>query len=149
MLPQKQYNPIDLQPNIAVGIKLPIVRRDGRLFEQSYTTEDQAISNLKNLILTREGERLMHPLLGTKLQDALFEPNSDVMAERIRNSIQRAVGYWLPYISITSLNVQAVIATGSDREEHGITISLVVALNNQEANIPITFLVTPSTIAVI
>ena len=149
MLEEKRYRPIDLLPDVAVGIKLPMVRKDGVLFDQSYSTEEQMISNLKNLILTREGERLMHPLFGTKIQDILFEPNTEIVEELMRNSIIRAIGFWLPYITIVSLKTQSVVAVGSNKEEHGMTVSLVVSLNEQSANIPITFLVTPSTVAVL
>ena len=76
---EKRYHPIDLLPDVAVGIKLPIVGKNGNLFDLSYSTEDQAISNFKNLILTRQGERIMQPLFGTKLQDSLFEQNDDTL----------------------------------------------------------------------
>jgi phage baseplate assembly protein W len=128
---------------------LPIIGVDGRLFDLSYSTEDQAISNLKNLILTRQGERLMQPLFGTKLQDSLFEQNDDILKASIKDSIERAVEFWLPYISINSLEVNPVIAVGSSREEHGVQISLQVSVNDQESNIPITFLATATTVAVI
>jgi len=146
---EKKYHPIDLLPDVAVGIKLPIIGVDGRLFDLSYSTEDQAISNLKNLILTRQGERLMQPLFGTKLQDSLFEQNDDILKASIKDSIERAVEFWLPYISINSLEVNPVIAVGSSREEHGVQISLQVSVNDQESNIPITFLATATTVAVI
>jgi|688.fasta_scaffold02040_16 phage baseplate assembly protein W len=146
---EKRYHPIDLLPDVAVGIKLPIIGVDGRLFDLSYSTEDQAISNLKNLILTRQGERLMQPLFGTKLQDSLFEQNDDILKASIKDSIERAVEFWLPYISINSLEVNPVIAVGSSREEHGVQISLQVSVNDQESNIPITFLATATTVAVI
>ena len=146
---EKRYHPIDLLPDVAVGIKLPIIGVDGRLFDLSYSTEDQAISNLKNLILTRQGERLMQPLFGTKLQDSLFEQNDDILKASIKSSIEQAVEFWLPYISINSLEVNPVIAVGSSKEEHGVQISLQVSVNDQESNIPITFLATATTVAVI
>ncbi len=39
------YNPIDFEPDVAVGIKLPFSKEKG-LFDLSYSTEEQAISNL-------------------------------------------------------------------------------------------------------
>jgi phage baseplate assembly protein W len=135
-----------LFPDVAVGVKLPIVTTGGQLFNQSYSTQDQAISNLKNLILTRQGERLYQPLFGTKLQDALFEQNTAVIKEVIRTSITDAVGFWLPYITINSLKVETVVAVGTSNEEHGITVSMVVSVNGQSSGIPITFLITSNSI---
>jgi phage baseplate assembly protein W len=70
-------------PDVAVGITLPFARRDGRLFNLSYSTEEQALSNLTNLILTRQGERIMQPFFGTTLQDSLFEQNDDLLKSSI------------------------------------------------------------------
>jgi phage baseplate assembly protein W len=139
-----RYNPIDLLPDVAVGIKLPLVGKSGILFDLSYSTEEQAISNLKNLLLTRQGERIMQPLFGTRIQDSLFEANDETLAESIKFSITDAIDFWLPYITINELNVQTVIAVGSNKEEHGVTVSLNVSVNDQQSGTQLTFLITPS-----
>jgi len=141
---EQRYNPIDLLPDVAVGIKLPFIGKTGNLFELSYSTEEQAISNLKNLILTRPGERILQPLFGTELQNALFEQNDDILKERIQISISEAVEFWLPYIGINELNIQTVVAVDGTKEEHGITISMKVSVNDIPSEVPITFLVTTS-----
>lgn len=145
----KKYNPIDLLPDVAVGIKLPFTGKNGNLFDLSYSTQDQAISNLKNLLLTRKGERIMEPYFGTTIQDSLFEPNTETLIETIKSSVYDAITYWLPYIVIESLEVENVLATLGAQQEHGVTITLKVSVNEQGANIPITFLVTPSTITIL
>ena len=139
---EKRYNPIDLLPDVGVGVKLPFVTKEGNLFQLSYSTEEQAISNLKNLILTRRGERILQPLFGTNLQDSLFEQNDNLLKESIETNIIEAVEFWLPYISITELNVQTVLAVDGTNEEHGVTISLKVSVNDSPSEIPVTFLVT-------
>ena len=143
---EKRYNTIDLLPDVAVGIKIPMLRGDGVLFDLSYSTEEQVISNLKNLVLTRKGERVMQPEFGTTLQDSLFEQNTDLLVTSIRNSIQDAVKFWLPYVSLDTITVEPVIAVLGNQEEHGVTISLVVSLNGQKSETPITFLVTANSI---
>jgi hypothetical protein len=52
----------------------------------------------------------------------------------------------LPYIAITELNVESVLAVGNSKEEHGVTISMKVSINGAQSETPITFLVTSSTI---
>jgi phage baseplate assembly protein W len=141
-----RYNPIDLELDVAVGIKLPLVGKTGILFDLSYSTEEQALSNLKNLVLTRQGERVFQPLFGTRLQDSLFEQNTDLLKEQIQSSILEAIEFWLPYIQVNDITVQTVKAVGPSNEEHGITISLKVSVNDQEVNTPVTFLVTPTTV---
>ena len=133
-------------PDVAVGIKLPFSRTNGRLFDLSYSTQEQALSNLKNLILTRQGERIMQPLFGTNLQDSLFEQNDDLLKSSIKDSIQDAVEFWLPYIAINELKVETVLAVGNSKEEHGVTISMKVLVNGVQSEIPLTFLVTATEI---
>jgi phage baseplate assembly protein W len=88
----------------------------------------------------------MQPFFGTTLQDSLFEQNDDELKSSIRESITEAVNFWLPYIAITELNVESVLAVGNSKEEHGVTISMKVSINGAQSEIPITFLVTSSTI---
>jgi hypothetical protein len=68
---QYRINPIDLKPNKAVGVMLPL--GGSPMFKSSYTTEQQAISNLKNLLLTTKGERPFQPLFGSDIYSLLFE----------------------------------------------------------------------------
>ena len=90
--PVYRYQPVNETPDKAIGILLPFnnssnARPDTlnyasgsisgkQLFGQSYSTEEQVISNLKNLLLTRKGERVMQPLFGTDIFDKLFENNT-------------------------------------------------------------------------
>lgn len=143
---ERRYNTIDLQPDVAVGVKLPIVSTTGRLFDLSYSTRDQAISNLKNLILTRRGERLYQPLFGTTLYDYLFEQNDELIVVGIRDSIIEAVSFWLPYITINRLDVNPVVAVTPDNEEHGVQVIMEISVENDEVNTPITFLITNNSV---
>jgi hypothetical protein len=45
-----KYNPTDFKKDVAIGILLPFGKLHG-LFKQSYTTEEQSISNLKKSII--------------------------------------------------------------------------------------------------
>ena len=61
----------DQDGNIPIGIQLPFNGQSG-LFTSTFTSIDQAISNLKNLLLTNKGERVMQPAFGTDLSRILF-----------------------------------------------------------------------------
>ena len=51
-----------------LGIKLPMNSKTGRgVFNMSYNTEDQSVSNFVNLLMTRQGERYMQPEFGVGL----------------------------------------------------------------------------------
>ena len=140
---------IDLTPNVSIGVKIPLVRKDGVLFDMSRSTREQALSNLKNLILTRRGERVMYQLFGTTLQDTLFEQNTEVTRNSVITSISEAIQFWLPYITIETASVEEVISQTAAMQEHGFRITLVVSVSNDNANIPITFLITPTAIEIL
>jgi len=95
----------DLNPDIRIGLKLPFNRGKSGLFPQTETTLEQAVSNIKNLLLTAKGERIMQPNFGSRLRDLLFEQYTEDLTERIKQEIQEAMSTWLPYIDIAKVDV--------------------------------------------
>ena len=91
--------------NFAVGITLPIQRGDDWYFRQSFKTFDQVRSNLKNLLLTKRGERILQPDFGSGLHDLLFNPATEKFEEDLENTINDAVAQWLPYIIVEDINI--------------------------------------------
>ena len=74
----------DLNPDVRIGLKLPFNRGKSGLFSQSQTTLEQAGSNIKNLLLTAKGERVMQPDFGSRLRDLLFEQYTEDLQDRIK-----------------------------------------------------------------
>ena len=95
----------DLNPDVRIGLKLPFNRGRSGLFPQSETTLEQAGSNIKNLLLTAKGERVMQPDFGSRLRDLLFEQYTEDLEERVREEIQQSMSTWLPYIVISQVDV--------------------------------------------
>tara|TARA_B100000131_G_C17717252_1_gene451294 strand:- start:112 stop:543 length:432 start_codon:yes stop_codon:yes gene_type:complete len=91
--------------NFAVGITLPIQRGDDGYFRQSFKTFDQVRSNLKNLLLTKRGERILQPDFGSGLHDLLFNPATEKFEEDLETTINDAVAKWLPYIIVEDINI--------------------------------------------
>ena len=91
--------------NYAVGITLPIQRGEDGYFRQSFRTFDQIRSNLKNLLLTKKGERIFQPEFGSGLHDLLFNPATEKFEEDLENTINDAIAQWLPYIVVEDINI--------------------------------------------
>ena len=91
--------------NFAVGITLPIQRGNEGYFRQSFRTFDQVRSNLKNLLLTKRGERLLQPDFGSGLHDLLFNPATEKFEEDLETTINNAVAKWLPYITVEDIDI--------------------------------------------
>jgi len=76
----------------------------GGIFAVNYTTLTQAKDNLKNLILTRKGERTMNPTFGCDIYKVLFEQmDGGLIESKIESTILDAVSNWLPYLSIDEI----------------------------------------------
>lgn len=131
-------NVIDTLADVAVGITYPFSSNGGSLFTLNYTTKDQAVSNLKNLLLTRKGERYMLPTFGSRIPDFLFEQITDETLSSLESSISADIAFWLPYINIVSISV-----TQNERNANLIAIKIDFQVGNDNANTSIILNVGP------
>jgi phage baseplate assembly protein W len=74
-------------------------------FATVYSAIKQAHENLKTLLLTRKGERYMQPNYGTDLLEIIFEPNTNELKPIIQDIIIDPISYWLPYITIQTVDI--------------------------------------------
>lgn len=123
---QYRYEPIDLKPNKAVGVMLPL--GGNPMFKLSYTTEKQAISNLKNLLLTTKGERPFQPLFGANIYSLLFENIQSDLDSLLEESLTNDIKFWLPYILLDGVNVN------TQPDYNKVTIDIKFRVGTQGAN---------------
>ena len=107
-----------------LGIGINERSQNNGIFSVNYTTLEQAKDNLRNLILTKKGERLMQPDFGCDIWKLLFEPLSTDIEQIIENSIVSAVSYWLPY-----LNVETIIFDYDEKDIDKNTIALEITFS--------------------
>lgn len=104
----------------AVGLALPI-QISNVAFKQNYTEIEQLKSNIKNLLLTKRGERLMNPLFGSGVETVLFEPITDEFEDKIQDIITNSVERYIPNVSIDEINVDM---SNENKNRNSINISL-------------------------
>lgn len=126
----------------SLGIKFPMNSRgrENGTFNVSYTTEDQAISNYINLLMTKKGQRYMQPNYGVGLPYRLFEQNTDDLQADIELDIRTQAAIWLPYIFNRTIAVKTayeIPSLGAD-VEHGIQIVIEFSVSETGANRTIT-----------
>lgn len=140
-----RYEPNRQTPDKGIGILLPFNKSatgrstqdtsyqsavDGKgVFNISYTTEAQSISNLQNLLLTVKGERLMQPDFSTRIKEYLFQPAVPQVADELSDSITADINFWLPYIILN--NVDVII------NEHRIDVRIRFRASQTGANLVI------------
>ena len=120
----------------SINMKFPLKSVKRGFFEGNTDTLAAVRENIKTLLLTTKGERVMHNNLGTNipvLQGQLFEPISrEETFENIRLEIETAIQTYLPYIRI--LNIKMVTqeeepTLGNNR----IRINMAYAIADQTA----------------
>ena len=95
---------IDKNDDIYVGVRFPLDHSQEGFFYKTKTILEQAKANMRNLLLTSKGERVMQPEFGSTLTDVLFNQGEDVETE-IDEAIREAVSNWLPYVIINEINM--------------------------------------------
>ena len=86
--------------DVAIGATTPL--------STIYDTEQAVFNKLKNLLLTRIGERPLQPNFGTDLFKILFEINSQELQQQIEEYIEPAISFWIPEITVSAINVKTI-----------------------------------------
>lgn len=122
--------------DFAYGLTLPVKKGNTGFFEQSFSSFEQAKSNLKNLLLTKQGERVMQPNFGTGLHSLLFEQMTDDFENKLTETITKSVSYWLPYINIEEVDIKM---TDEMKDMHRADMNIKFTVGNQIETQEITF----------
>jgi len=135
-MPIKFY-PEDDQDVGSVGIKFPTNgtgQANSGFFNLSRTTEEQAVTNYINLLLTFPGERYFQPNYGIGLQRKIFEPNTQGLRSEIEFTIREQSAIWLPYIRNHSIDVLESV----EGDENSIQVKITFSVSEAKANKTIT-----------
>ena len=93
----------DLNPDTYIGISLPIKFGRQGDFNRTKKTIKQTASNIKNLLLTRRGERLGNPTFGSGLMSVLFEPMDGDLETKLEESIRASLSEFLPFVNLLDI----------------------------------------------
>jgi phage baseplate assembly protein W len=97
------------------------------------TNEDSIINSLKNIILTRKGERPFQPEFGCNISGLLFENFSKFTTDAIETEIRTAVENFEPRIKTIKVNATET------QDSHAIELQLFFTTINNPDNISISF----------
>lgn len=126
----KKINPLDLNPNIGVGVELNYTSPG--VFTTTYTTAQAVKNNLINYLLTGQGERYLNPTFGLGLQSFIFEQlnsNTEVAIEQV---IQTQIQELFPAVTVDTLTITQEQETGQ------LNINLTFTIGQEADSINIT-----------
>ena len=112
-----------------IGLKfpLPFSPGDGGFFSKSMDKE-VVFQNLRQLLLTSKGERLMYPAFGTNLRAALFEPITGTLLEDLKTDITNSVRVYEPRVIINDVSVTQGEG-GNNTGSNSLFVSLLVSFS--------------------
>mgnify|MGYP005826062935 CR=1 FL=1 len=87
---------------LSVQFPLTIDANSG-FYGLNQTYSEMVAQNLKNLVLTNPGERMMDPRFGVGLRAYLFEPNIGVTYRNIRERIMMQVERYMPFVRVNNV----------------------------------------------
>ena len=133
---QKKYI-IDTQDK---SVSLPFTKGNNGFFAVTYTTKEQIKSDLKNLILTNRGERVMQPEFGCNLRQAIFEQiDEGGVYEFIQNEIETSIQRWLPFVIVNNIVINSdTNSKDNNRISVKLDYTLSFAGNNSRDSLNIT-----------
>jgi hypothetical protein len=126
----QQINPIDLNPNVAVGVNIPF--NGSAVFVANYQTRESIKNNLINYFLTNPGERPLNPTFGGGLRAFIFEQIAEDNLDGLKENISFQIKNVFPSIIISSLNIL------KNDDYNSITVQLKYSVANSNINDNIT-----------
>lgn len=128
---QQQINPLDLNPNVAVGINLPL--NGPAVFVSNYTTSEALKTDIINFFLTNPGERPMNPTFGGGLRNFIFSQIEEENINGLKENIEFKLQKYFPQVGVNSLNVL------QDNDTNSLIVELKYFITNSNLQDTITF----------
>ena len=122
----QQINPIDLNPNVAVGVNLPF--SGPAVFTSNFLTAQAVKNNLINYFLTNPGEIPLNPTFGGGLRAFIFEQISEGTLNGLETNISFSLERFFPNVIINDLEVLR------NDDTNTITIKLKYSVANSNIN---------------
>ena len=95
----------DVTTKSEIGLGVDLSFGNPGIFKTLFTSNDQAKANIRNLLLTRKGERYNQLEFGTNLLSLVFLPSNTELKDLISAEITAALNFWLPYIVVQNLEI--------------------------------------------
>ena len=91
-----------------LAVKLPLARNSLNGFKLIQGLKELTRQNLKMLIMTSPGERMMDPAFGVGLKRYIFREKTAAVAVEIEGKIQEQINRYLPTVSLQAVNIDGL-----------------------------------------
>ena len=106
-----------------ISPKLPLgYHKNDVGYELNKNLKDSVQQNLKNLLLTNQGERVFDIKFGASLRSFLFELSNDSIRSAITERINSQIQEYMPFINVDELQIDL------DPDNNKLSISLAYTI---------------------
>ncbi len=88
-----------------INMKFPMKMGPKGSFDTNDETLDAVESDLRMLLITNYGDRVIHYDYGTNLRPLVFEFVGDALAQAVKDRILSSVETWMPFVKIVNISV--------------------------------------------
>tara|TARA_R100000315_G_C5216838_1_gene129660 strand:- start:227 stop:607 length:381 start_codon:yes stop_codon:yes gene_type:complete len=106
--------------------KLPLSLDPQDGFRLTRTLKEVTSQNLKMLVLTSPGERIMEPAFGVGMYNFLFELEIESTRTRLRERIFEQVNKYMPFVEITGISFSPTEGPEYGPNSLGVTIRYAI-----------------------
>lgn len=121
-------------PDLFRGIGFPF-RRGPTSFPAAATGAALIKDSIRTLVMTRRGDRVMRPDVGSGAYDYIFESDDPMLAETIRTDVSQTLGRYEPRIIVQSVDV----VPDADKGTVDVTINYVIRATGTPDSVTTTF----------
>ena len=123
---------VDKDDTVFVGMELPFTRsNEYGYFEPTLTTVDAVKNNIRSLLNTEKGERLLQPTIGMNLKNFIFEPITEETNLLIEDEVVNTFQKWLPFVHIEDLKITTNESDAIGKNTINIKILFGINRDNQ------------------
>ena len=89
---------------LSIALPLSLDEKDGP-YKSNMTLDEVAQQNMKMIVLTSPGERVMEPDFGVGIRNFLFEQETPFLVSEIQTRIGTQIEKYAPFVKIRELNI--------------------------------------------
>jgi phage baseplate assembly protein W len=127
----QQIDPIDLNPNVAIGVNLPF--SGPGVFTPNYLTSQAIKNNIINFFLTNPGEIIMNPTFGGGLRNYIFDQIAENTLDFLKQDVEQKLEKYFPAVIVDSLDVLR------NDDDNSVIVQLKYSIEYSNINDNITF----------
>jgi len=125
---------------MSISVSFPFALSTGSIgyLESSDSIVEAIKSNVRSLLVTNWGERVMHFDFGCNLREFLFEPMTSSLKVSIASRVQSQLAKWMPFLRLQGVFV-AFSSEDPSVPDPGFRIRLEIVYGNVPINLVVNF----------